>query len=398
MPTSIKIHPSRLTGTIKAPPSKSITHRAMIMGSLALPGSRIRNPLLSEDTLATKHGLEAMGARFESKKDTLIVTKSISRGANYIDCRNSGTTLRLLTAIASRFKEKTVLDGDVSLQKRPIGELIQSLQKVGVHTSDTNGCPPVTVQGPISIPNDKQKIEFEINGSKSSQFISALLLLGSCLPTDTEVTVTVTGTLRSRPYIDLTIQLLQKLALTPVSEPNPGQFCLISRHPFPPFTMTVDGDFSSAAFFLVAGALSGNDLTMTGLENSFLQADSAIIKFLKLAGAEVKVKGKVIRVKSGDLQGFTANLKDCPDLFPILSILGAFSRGRTILHGAEHLKFKESNRIKTMVTVLKKMGVEVTEQEDGCCNPHCIPVFWYICWSSSILCPWAIRKQLLHTP
>ncbi|MHA2403778.1 MAG: 3-phosphoshikimate 1-carboxyvinyltransferase, partial [Candidatus Kariarchaeaceae archaeon] len=172
---SIEIHPTLLKGELTPPPSKSISHRALILASLSNPGSTISNLLLSEDVVATKSGLECMGAQFDMDGDKYVIQSNTTHGCQQLDCRNSGTTLRLLMGVAALFPEETTLFGDASLQTRPIHDLTSTLIQMGIEVDSDSGNTPVKIRG---TPMNKE-LDVTISGQKSSQFISSMLILGS---------------------------------------------------------------------------------------------------------------------------------------------------------------------------------------------------------------------------
>ncbi len=373
MLSSIKIKKSTLNGVIEAPPSKSITHRALIIAALTESASEVHYPLSSEDTNATLQGLKKMGAYIEKIENGYQIFSFISHGAPFIDCKNSGTTLRLLTALASKFPEKTALSGDASLQKRPMLPLIKALRQANVTISSQRGSAPIFVQGPIR-KSGIDEIHLNIRGNISSQFVSALLILAAAMEKDVGSVIRVHGPLVSRPYVNLTIQMLQQYAAakietstpTTATTPNAIQFYVEGNYPFPKTVIDVPGDFSSAAFFLVAAVINNNDIVIKNLSQTLPQADAKILSLLIELGADIKKTSAGLHARGSELSPFSIDLGDSPDLFPILSVLAASINGKSVLYGAEHLKYKETNRIKTMIHVLRSMGVKVKERMDGC--------------------------------
>ncbi len=257
----------RLEGSIEIPPSKSITHRAFILTCIS--GGRVSNPLLSEDTKATLGVLEAMGAEFHWEDASLIVDQTISHGAGSVDCKNSGTTLRLLTAVASLFPESSELSGDDSLNSRPVEDLVKALKDLGVDAESTSGTPPVRVMGPLPVGD----LDCTVSGSISSQYVSALLI--ALASRDAPSTIHVTGQMVSKPYIDLTIQMLRDFGAS-IEILEEGYRILPSE--LQSRDVRVSPDFSSLAFFAVAGALGDNSIRISGMDRKYPQADSRIIE------------------------------------------------------------------------------------------------------------------------
>lgn len=353
----LTISKSNLRGEVTPPPSKSATHRAYIIASMLGNGSTIKNPLLSEDTDATLTILKQMGLKYTFDQNEVIVEESIGNGAGKADCRNSGTTLRLLTALNSGYRETTILTGDDSLVKRPIMDLVGSLQQLGAEIETVNGFPPVTIKKPI----DPEMNSCTLNPSKSSQFLSGLLLLGANIQNGLEIVLT--GDLPSRPYVDMTIQMLEEAGATIIEKK--GTFLINRALKDRRIDFTIPADFSSAAFFIVAGALPGNSITISGINRKYPQADSAIVEIVKRFGASVEEHFGSLTISHEELIPQEINLADSPDLFPILGVLAAFTEGKTRIFGAEHLKYKETNRIKTTGQLVRQLGAEFIERSDG---------------------------------
>jgi 3-phosphoshikimate 1-carboxyvinyltransferase len=350
-------HPGSVRGRVAAPPSKSYTHRALLLGLLAEGTTRVRNPLMSEDPRATLAGVEALGARVERGDVVGITSDGVVRTPeSVVDCLNSGTTLRLLSAIAALAPGATVLTGDASLRKRPMKPLLDALQSLGVRAESTreNGCAPVVVRGPLRGGTAR------LPGDVSSQFVSALLLAGARSPDG--VTVRVEGDLKSEPYVDITREMIADfggaIERTPDGFRAPGGQRLRARD------YRVPGDYSTAAFPLCAGALAG-EVTVENLPDRTAQGDKAIVEHLRAFGAKVSAQARTVTVGAAPLRGISIDLSDTPDLFPVLCAVAAHAQGETVLSGAKHLRFKESDRIRAMVTNLRRMGVDCEEREDG---------------------------------
>ncbi|MFH1722822.1 MAG: 3-phosphoshikimate 1-carboxyvinyltransferase [Candidatus Altiarchaeota archaeon] len=349
-----------LKGTVKAPPSKSYTIRAYIASLLANGTSTIIEPLDSLDTNACLDAIKILGAKVKEVDGGLEITGvegEITHPGKTIDTKNSGTTIRILTAVAASSKEKIMLTGDESVCKRPMGPLLEALEQLGVETSSVNGCPPVTVKGPI------HGGECVIAGNISSQFISGLLIALGLAKRDT--TLKVTTDLRSKPYVDLTLDVLKKFRVR-IENRDYKEFYIMGERHFHPITYTVEGDYSSAAFILAAAALTKSDVTVKNLFRDSKQADKQILKVLQVMGADLEVDRDSIRVRGdGKLHGGVFDLSDAPDLVPIVSVLGACASGETILENVEHARFKECDRIDAMATELAKMEAYVEQRQDG---------------------------------
>jgi 3-phosphoshikimate 1-carboxyvinyltransferase len=358
---NIKVTPAeKLAGEVRAPSSKSYTIRAITAAMLAEGTSLIRDPLFSEDTKACIHVSETLGARIERADDGLSISGVVGFpqcGGRVLNTLNSGTTIRLMTAIASLCHEKVILTGDESIQKRPIEPLLAALRQLHVKCASTNGCPPLWVQGPL------HGGSCEIPGDISSQFISALLMALPCAKENSDVTII--GRIKSRPYIDMTLEILERfrIQITPKTASNlfiPGD------QVYKATTYQVEGDYSSGAFILAAAALTNSKITVSNLFRSSKQADKKFLSILKLMGANVDAREEQVIVSgTGPLSGVDVDLSDSPDLLPILAVAGALARGKTRIYNVAHARLKECDRIKAMYTELSKMGASIVEKPDG---------------------------------
>ncbi|WP_400232663.1 3-phosphoshikimate 1-carboxyvinyltransferase [Methanomethylophilus alvi] len=346
----------RAEGKVSPPPSKSHTHRAIIMSALSEGRCEVSSPLISFDTRATMDAVRAMGAVVTEREGSVTVEcESIHAPDRTIDVMNSGTTMRLMTGISSLFSEKVVLTGDSSIQKRPMGPLLDSLSAAGVECSSNGGKPPVEVRGPIT------GSELVIDGGVSSQFVSSLIMSSPLTgrPTD----VRITGHLVSKPYIDITTSMMGKFGVEVTEEGN--VFHAEPQHYRPP-DYRVPADFSSSAFPLVAGGIAGR-VTARGMDMSDPQGDRKIIDVLKEAGCDVEVSGdEVTCSNTGRLEGAEIDMGDIPDLFPVVAVLLSTAKGRSRLYGAPHLRFKESDRIALTENMLRTLGADIRGTEDGC--------------------------------
>ncbi|WP_400226476.1 3-phosphoshikimate 1-carboxyvinyltransferase [Methanomethylophilus alvi] len=346
----------RAEGKVSPPPSKSHTHRAIIMSALSEGRCEVSSPLISFDTRATMDAVRAMGAVVTEREGSVTVEcESIHAPDRTIDVMNSGTTMRLMTGISSLFSEKVVLTGDSSIQKRPMGPLLDSLSAAGVECSSNGGKPPVEVRGPIT------GSELVIDGGVSSQFVSSLIMSSPLTgrPTD----VRITGHLVSKPYIDITTSMMGKFGVEVTEEGN--VFHAEPQH-YRPTDYRVPADFSSSAFPLVAGGIAGRVIAR-GMDMSDPQGDRKIIDVLKEAGCDVEVSGdEVTCSNTGRLEGAEIDMGDIPDLFPVVAVLLSTAKGRSRLYGAPHLRFKESDRIALTENMLRTLGADIRGTEDGC--------------------------------
>lgn len=354
----LTIQQSDIKGSITAPPSKSYTHRAVAIAALSKK-VEVNNPLISGDTEATIRAIEDFGAVVEPGKDSLIIggfDGNPQAPDNVIDVANSGTTLRIMTAVASLVSGSTVLTGDESIRRRPNTPLLNALNELGAEAFSTrnNGMAPIVVRGKI------MGGKIYIDGSISSQFISALLI--TCPFAKNETTIRIKGDLKSKPYVEITLDMMKKAGaeITDTGTSytiEPGQKLNLKSYRVP-------GDFSSASFIIAAGALCG-DVTVKDMFPSG-QGDSALVGILGKMGADIswnQKKGEV-KVSKSKLQGITVDVGKTPDLVPILAVLGAAAEGTMVIENAEHVRYKETDRLHAMAVELKKMGVDITEEKD----------------------------------
>jgi 3-phosphoshikimate 1-carboxyvinyltransferase len=331
----------------------------MVLGALTHSHFSLKNALISEDTKATLDALFALGSEVRANTGGVkIHCEKLRASPGVIDAKNSGTTIRLITGIASLLPSATTLTGDDSLVKRPMGPLVDSLIALGASCSYLSkpGCPPLTIKGPVT--GQKTKIPAGI----SSQFVSSLLIACSQKRGSTEISLE--GELRSRPYVDITLAMLREFGAT--IEEAPSGFKLEGNQRLAKDSYTVPGDYSSAAFPLAAAAITGGDVTVRNLHSDSPQGDRAIVDHLRSFGAKVSASSDSVRVTGGRLEGTEIDVRHTPDLFPILAVVGCVADGRTVLKGGENLRQKESDRIATTVGFLTAMGARIAARDDGC--------------------------------
>ena len=359
----VRVFPSQVSGRISAPPSKSYTHRAVVLSSLAEGECKVINPLTSRDTIASLNACKALGVEIEALRGLwhVLGTGQIHLPTDVINVENSGTTLRLIAAVSALAPMGyTVLTGDESTRRRPMQPLLDALHRLGVDCWSTrgDGTPPIIVKGGGIKGGDTW-----IRGDISSQFISALLVSTPKALEDTSVRIT--GEVVSRPYIEATLYMLRQFQVE-VENRNHREYFVPGGQVYTPTDIEVSGDFSSAAMILGLGALTQSSVTVDNLSFKAPQADAAIIQILEEMGAEVKASlGGEVKVSGGSLNGGYFNLRESPDLLPILAVLAIRSKGKTIIRGVEHTRYKETDRIANLARELPKFGVAVQKLEDG---------------------------------
>lgn len=343
----LKVYPARgLEGAVEAPPSKSYTHRALFAALLAEGVSRLENTLVSGDTSASLHAVRRLGARV-SRDWNVEGTAGRPRSPPWIYCRGSGTTMRIAAAVSALTPGPVTLYGDRSLNRRPMAPLISALERLGAEVLSRGGRPPLAVKGPL------RGGETEVDGSISSQFVTALLMVGPVVG----VAVRVSGGLRSAPYIDVTLRVLEAFGAR--YEREGYRFFRVEPAGLRAARFRVPGDYSSAAFMLAAGALAGR-VAVRGLDPEDVQGDRLIVDALKTMGAKVWVGDGVIEAESaGNLDPIEIDCTHTPDLVPVLAALAAHAKGVSRIAGVAHLVYKESNRLEALSHNLQRLGVEV---------------------------------------
>jgi len=348
---------SRLSGEVIAPPSKSYTHRAIVLASLSRE-SEIQNPLIARDTRATMRACEKIGAEMEFDEERSVlkirgVESSPSLPDDVINAENSGTTLRFMTGVCSTIPGISVLTGDDSLRRRPNAPLINALNELGARVISTkgDGTAPLIVEG-------KLKGGFtSISGDVSSQFLSSLLISTPLAEESSEIEIT--SRIESRPYINMTLEML-RLSKIKVEERG-NRFIVPGSQNFEfPEIFRIPGDFSSAAFIICGAAITQSSVRVGNLEPS-QQGDSAIIDILLDMGGNIEwdVEERIVRIYPSELQGIEIDASDIPDLVPVIAVVGTCAEGETVLHNVGRLRYKESDRLEAISSELRKMGAEI---------------------------------------
>ena len=354
-----RVEKSEINGDIICPPNKSYTHRAIFIASLAMDKSIIKNILRSEDTNATIGACKNFGVEIDDVGNDVTVTSAneLKIKSDTIDAANSGTTIRIATAIASLADDKITLTGDSSLKKRPMQPLLDALESLGAQCSSSNGKPPISVKGRIK--GGKVKIP----GNMSSQFISALMITAPKL--ENGLVINIDGKLVSKPYIDATVTTMKKFGVD-VEIKTPYKKYIIPEQNYKPTTLIIPSDFSSLALLLAAAVLLGEDLTIKASTGSMPQADEAIIDILEIMGVVVTLNKNIIKIKSPKkLDGGKFDLSDSPDLVPAIAILALKSSKPIEIFNVEHVRYKETDRISIIARELSKLGIKVEEKKDG---------------------------------
>jgi len=349
----VKISPSSLEGTISAIASKSDAHRILICAALSSSPCELLLGTSSEDIEATARCMRALGATIEKSENGLKVTPGKVSEDVFLDCGESGSTLRFLLPVAAALCERAKFTGQGRLPERPIGELMQAMEQNAVSFSAPKL--PLETRGRL------QSGVYTLPGNISSQYITGLLLALPLLEGDSEIVLTTA--LESAAYVDITLHALERFGIM-ITKTQKGYFVRGGQEYKAPEKVRIDGDWSNAAFFLVAGAI-GRTVTVTGLDMSSPQGDKKICDILRLFGADVRISDDEITVSPAPLTAQTVDMTEIPDMLPALAVLAANSEGESVFTGAQRLRIKESDRLKTICEMINSLGGECRETEDG---------------------------------
>jgi 3-phosphoshikimate 1-carboxyvinyltransferase len=347
------VEPSSVRGEIKAPPSKSMTQRAIAAAILADGQSLLVNPSYCDDSLAAMSIAVSLGARVEPQTDKMKITGCGELKEKKLNCGESGLAIRLFSPIAALFDEEIIMTGAGSLKKRPMNMIADALNQLGVKCSATDGFLPLTIRGPL------KGGHCEIDGSVSSQLLSGLLM---ALPLADDKSVIKVNNLKSKPYIDMTLGVLRDFGIMITNE-NYEVFRVPGQQKYNPVTYGIESDWSGGSFLLVAGAING-DINVGGLRTDSFQSDMGILKALEKAGANMKITESNIEVSKSDLKAFEFDATESPDLFPPLVALASYCKGVTKLKGASRLRHKESDRASALTEEFGKMNIKVEMRDD----------------------------------
>jgi 3-phosphoshikimate 1-carboxyvinyltransferase len=354
------VQPSKLSGMITAPASKSAMQRACAAALLKGGKTVLHNPGVSDDDKAALDIIQQLGAKVEQQGERISITSDgVNAISNEINCGESGLSVRMFTSVAALSEKQITINGRGSLVKRPLSFFNEVLPQLDVQCESNNGLLPLKIKGPL------QPKSIEVDGSLSSQFLTGLLFAYS--GADANNVVIKVNNLNSKPYIDLTLKLMADFGLKTPENKNYEEFYFpeksIAQFNHANFNYTVEADWSGGAFLLVAGAISEN-IVVKGLDVFSTQADKAILQALMQSETNISVKEDQIEIRESKLKAFQFNATDCPDLFPPLVALASYCEGTTVIEGVHRLTHKESNRALTLQEEFGKLGIEISFQDD----------------------------------
>lgn len=350
------VKPGKIKGKVSIIGSKSVMQRAVACALLAKGTTTLKSPSLCDDGLASLEIARALGAEIEITRAQVTIKSNgldTTLKTRELDVHESGLTIRLFSSVVALFPGKFTLHASGTLLKRSMASLIEALSAAGVAISGTNNFPPLSVEGPL------KSGEYKINGETGSQVLSGLLTALPVLNRDSKI---IGLNLTSKPYLDLTIQVLKEFGVNIQWNQESDIFTIPGNQVFKPRTYTIEGDWSGASFFAVLGAL--NSLTLKGLNINSAQADKDILSVVKSVGATCNVTTDTIEITKRELRSFEFNATHCPDLFPPLVSLAVMVEGTSIIKGAHRLIGKESNRGEVLVSEFSKLGAKIKLQDD----------------------------------
>jgi 3-phosphoshikimate 1-carboxyvinyltransferase len=360
--TTLRIIPTKLTGKVDIPSSKSMGHRQLICAALAKGKSIINNISISDDIVATCRALRALGAHIDIKEDTsdrVIITVSggcLRVCVNKIDCGESGSTLRFMIPIGALCHEKITFIGHGKLVTRPLQAYYDIFAKQGIaYDTAEDGNLPLSLQGPLQVG------KYVLPGNVSSQFISGLLFALPLL--EGASTLDIIGPLESEGYIAMTLNALSKYGIQ-IKHKNYRSYEISGSQKYVPQSAMVEGDFSQAAFWLVAGTL-GKSVVGKGVQISSLQGDKVVIDIIRAMGGNVIWDGTEILAQPAVTHGTIIDAANCPDIIPVLTVLAALSQGKTEIINAGRLRIKECDRLAAITSELNKIGARIKELPTG---------------------------------
>jgi 3-phosphoshikimate 1-carboxyvinyltransferase len=348
--------------TVGVPGSKSFSHRMLMAAALSNGGCTVENCLKSDDTRFTIKALEQLGVQIEDGRQRLSIEGKNGRfdaTGEPVFLGNSGTSMRLLTALAALGKGTYVLTGSERMQERPLDDLLDGLGQIHVPVQSLkgNGCPPVAVTGGAVVGGNMR-----LRCGTSSQYLSAILLIAPCTRRGVEIEV-IEGPV-SKPYIDMTIHVMEQFGIL-VERSGYTYFKVAGGQTFQPGRYLVEPDCSQAGYFWAAAAVTGTGVKVQGITLNSLQGDIRLLRLFEAMGCRVQQEEDGLRLTGGALKAIDADMSDMPDMVPTLAVVSAFARGTTRISNVAHLRVKESDRLASVADGLTRMGISANRTDDG---------------------------------
>ena len=344
---------------IEAPSSKSYTQRALIISALANGTSILKTPLFSEDTNYMISALKQFGAGIKKQGNNLFVkgTGGDLMSVKKIFVGNAGTAMRFLTALASLCNGETTITGNKRMQQRPIKDLLDGLEQLGVKSESNNGYPPVKIHG-----NGLRGGSVKLKGDVSNQYISSILM---CAPyAKKDVSIKVIGKITSRPYLDITLDVMKNFGVN-VKNSNYKNFIVKAGMGYVAKNYKIEGDASNASYFWAAAAVTKGKVMVKNINPGSKQGDIKFADVLKRMGCVVKKGGDFIKVEGSGLKSLEIDMNEMPDLVPTLAVTSVFAGSTTTIRNVPNLRLKETDRLRALAFELRKIGANVDEMTDG---------------------------------
>jgi len=349
----ITIVPSYVKGEVNAPSSKSMTQRAIAAALLATDETTIFNPSGCDDSIAALNIAAALGAEIQTGLKKLKIRGTGRIKEKKLSCGESGLAIRMFSPIAALYSDEITITGNGSLHKRPMSMIEDALLQLGAECDSKGGFIPLKIKGPV------KGGKCIVDGSISSQLLTGLLMALPLAAEDSEITVM---DLKSKPYIDMTLQILDKFGIK-VQNDNYKLFRISGNQKYRSVSFEVESDWSGGAFLLVSGAVNG-EITVNGLRPDSRQSDKAILTALDSAGAMMSIRENSVRISKSELRSFRFDATESPDLFPPLVVLAAYCKGVSIIKGVSRLAHKESDRANTLREEFGKLNINVELKGD----------------------------------
>ncbi len=354
----LKIFPlsHRAKAEISIPGSKSYTNRALLIAAMTFQPVKIINPLISYDTEAMIACLKKLGIKIKAQPNAIKVIGDIRDVADRdynLDADLSGITMRFMLSLSSVIPGRQTIGGKAGLNKRPIGEIIKALRQLGASIKylDKEGYPRARVES-----SGLSEGTITMSGSESSQYLSAMLMISPLLG---KINIEVIGELGSKPYVDMTIDVMKQFGVKVVNK-NYGRFIIGGDADYIASDYIVEGDVSSASYFFAIAALTGSIFTLKNINPESLQADMGFLKILENMGNKVTAGKTEITIEGKGIKPVNINMQDCPDQAQTLAVLAAFANGTTTIKGIQSLRIKETERVKALEQELQKIGIKTS--------------------------------------
>lgn len=348
-----------LDAEVSAPPAKAYTLRALFIAALAKGQSVLYYPLIAEDQEYAIAALRDLGVEIKEEADRLVIEGCDGRFSPVdkpLFIGNSGVTARVLAVLASFAPGEVIIDGTERMRTgRPIKDLLDAIEPLGIRSESSSGCPPIKISGELL--GGKTRLK----GKKSSQYFSAILLSGPYAKEAVEIETL--GELYSKPYLDITIDIMRKFGAT-ITDDDYRRFRLEPTG-YKGIEYKIEGDYSNAAYFFAAAAVTEGRVKVKNLNPQSAQGDRRFVDFLEMMGCSVQKGDDYIQVKGDRLKGVTLDMQDYPDIVQPLAVVAAFAEGESTFHNISHLKYKECDRIEAPAAELRKMGIEVRTTDDS---------------------------------